>query len=169
MSINTPKHPESQALKQVFLHNLNRIYFGKLYLNNNLVHLIDLASFNALQLAIQEVWDDVKKQIVRMEEIYRLIAEVPSDKNCNPIKSIVKDEFCLNEAQSIPILTNVDAILYLQLLEHINITSYRMLIIVAKLLSYDNNVQHMLKECFDESIDNDQLFLLIAQEYLTEA
>jgi ferritin-like metal-binding protein YciE len=167
MSKNQSKHLEPQLLKQVFAHNLNRIYFGKCYLNNNLAHLMSLASFNALQLAIQEFWDDVKKQITRMEKIYELIAEVPSDKNCNPIKSIVKDEFCLDEVQSMPILTDVDVILYLQLLEHINITSYRMLIMIAKLLNYDS-VQQLLKECFDESIDNDQLFLIISKEYLTE-
>jgi hypothetical protein len=30
-----------------------------------------LASFMALQLAIQEFWDDIKKQIGRMDEVIR--------------------------------------------------------------------------------------------------
>jgi ferritin-like metal-binding protein YciE len=160
-----PLDPE--LLKQIFVHNLNRIYFGKRYLDNNLDHLIKLASFTALQQAIQEFWDDVKKQITRMDEIYKLIGETPSDKNCNPIKSIIKDEFCLDEKQAMSILGDMDLIMYLQLLEHINITSCRMLIMVAKLLNYDDTKQ-LLTECFDESIDNDQLFILISKEYLTE-
>ncbi|NHA04483.1 DUF892 family protein [Mucilaginibacter sp. HC2] len=159
---------DPQLLKQVFVHNLNRIYFGKRYLNTNLAHLIKQASFTALQQAIQEFWDDVKKQIARMDEIYKLINETPSDKNCNPIKSIIRDEFCLDEKQAMSILGDMDLIMYLQLLEHINITSCRMLIMVAKLLKYDDAKQ-LLTECFDESIDNDQLFMLISKEYLTES
>ncbi|MBB6112463.1 DUF892 family protein [Mucilaginibacter lappiensis] len=158
---------DTSLLKEVFIHNLNRIYFGKRYLDNNLAHLIKQASFTALQQAIQEFWDDVKKQITRMDEIYKLIDETPSDKNCNPIKSIVRDEFCLDEKHAMSMLGDMDLIMYLQLLEHINITSCRMLIMVAKLLKYDG-AQQLLTECFDESIDNDQLFMLISKEYLTE-
>ena len=168
MSTTTSQPLDARLLKQVFVHNLNRIYFGKCYLNNHLDHLVQLASFTALQQAIQEFWDDIKKQIARMEEIYKLIGEVPSDKNCNPIKSIIKDEFCLDEKQAIPILSDMDLIMYLQLLEHININSCQMLIMVAKLLNYDN-INQLLTECFDESIDNDQLFLLISKEYLSES
>jgi ferritin-like metal-binding protein YciE len=164
---NTPEPLDPQSLKQVFIHNLNRVYFGKCYLDSKLGQLMQFASFTALQHAMQEFWDDVKRQISRMDEIYKLIDETPSDKNCNPIKSIVKDEFCLDEKHSIHILNDMDVIMYLQLLEHINITSCRMLIMVAKLLKYDE-AQQLLKECFDESIDNDQLFLLISKEYLTE-
>ncbi|MGN8069697.1 DUF892 family protein [Mucilaginibacter sp. SG564] len=165
-NLNT-KPLDTSLLKQVFVHNLNRIYFGKRYLDNNLEHLIKLASFTALEQAIQEFWDDIKKQIARMDEIYKLINETPSDKNCNPIKSIIRDEFCLDEKQAMSILGDMDLIMYLQLLEHINITSCRMLMMVAKLLNYDDAKQ-LLTECFDESIDNDQLFMLISKEYLTE-
>ncbi|MEN0052608.1 MAG: DUF892 family protein [Mucilaginibacter sp.] len=163
----TPQPLDNNLLKQVFVHNLNRLYFGKCYLNTHLENLLRFASFTALQQAVQEFWDDIKKQITRMEEIYLLINETPSDKNCNPIKSIIRDEFCLDEKQSMPILTDMDLIMYLQLLEHINITSCRMLIMVAKLLKYDD-IRQLLTECFDESIDNDQLFLIISKEYLSE-
>ncbi|WDF75919.1 DUF892 family protein [Mucilaginibacter sp. AW1-7] len=167
MSNNTPNHLNPYSLKQVFLHSLNRIYFGKCYLNNNLEHIIARASFSNLQLAIHEFWGDIRKQIARMDEVYAYMGETPSDKNCNPIKSIVKDQFCLDEKQQITILSDMDIIMYLQLLEHVNITSCRMLMMVAKLLKYDK-VNQLLTECFDESIDNDRLFVIISKEYLTE-
>lgn len=167
MNNTNPHLLDDHLLKEVFIHNLNRIYFGKCYLNNHLDHLLHLASFTALQQAIQEFWDDVKKQITRMEEIYLLLNETPSDKNCNPIKSIIKDGFCLDDKQDMPILSDMDLIMYLQLLEHLSITSCRMLIMVSKMLKYDD-IRQLLTECFDESIDNDQLFLLISKEYLSE-
>ena len=165
MSKNAPKTLDNDLLKKVFVHNLNRIYFGKCYLDKHLGHLKGLASFTALQQAIQEFWDDIKKQIERMNKVYTLINEIPSDKNCNPIKSIVKDEFCLDEEQTIPVLLDMDIMLYLQLLEHINITSCHMLIMVAQQLNY-TEAQQLLTECKDESIDNDELFTLISKEYI---
>ncbi|MDB5286085.1 MAG: hypothetical protein JWR05_1034 [Mucilaginibacter sp.] len=72
----------------------------------------------------------------------------------------------MDENQTMPILNDLDIILYVQLLEHVNITSYRMLIMIAKILKYDDAKQ-LLIENFDESADNDKLFLLIAKEYIT--
>jgi ferritin-like metal-binding protein YciE len=166
MALKSPQSLDTDVLKHVFVHNLNRIYFGKCYLDKHLGHLITVASFDALKMAMQEFWDDIKRQIERMDAIYTLINEKPSDKNCNPIKSIVKDNFCLDEAQAMPILTDMDLISYLQLLEHINITACSMLKMIANKLKMDDATQ-LLTECFDESIDNDHLFMLISKEYIT--
>lgn len=165
--IDTPTAANDILLKKVFEHHLGRIYGGKCFLDKNLDHLISLASFKGLQLAIEEIGGDVKKQIARMEQIYRLIGETPVRDGCNPIKSIMKDEFCLDEQQTLAVLNDLDLMLYVQVLEHVNITSYRMLIMIAKLLHYDE-VTQLLKENFDESEDNDKLFMLIAKEYISE-
>ena len=65
-----------------------------------------------------------------------------------------------------PILTDMDIIAYMQLLEHINITACSMLKIIASKLQI-SKVEQLLVECFDESIDNDHLFMLITKEYIT--
>ena len=166
MSAQAPMQLDNDDLKQVFVHNLNRIYFGKCYLDSHLEHLRTRASFPSLQMAIDEFWDDIKKQIKRMQAIYDLLGEVPSDKNCNPIKSIVKDNFCLDDDQGMKVFTDTDLRAYLQLLEHINITACRMLKTIAAILQY-NEAKQLLTECFDESIDNDHLFQLISKEYFT--
>ncbi|MBB5395389.1 DUF892 family protein [Mucilaginibacter sp. AK015] len=163
--INSPA-PDAAFLKLIFLHHLTRIYNGKRFLHQRTGHLTAMASFKGLELAIDEFSEDVKRQISRMEEIYKLLGETPSPEVCNPIKSIVKDEFCLDETQNIPLLNDLDIMLYIQVLEHINITSYRMLIMIAKMLKYDE-VKQLLTENFDESADNDKLFTLIAKEYIT--
>lgn len=114
---------------------------------------------------MEEFSEDVLKQIVRMKLIYSAIGETAVDTGCNPITNIVKDEFCLDENQTEPILNDLDLMLYVQLLEHVNITSYRMLIMIAKILKYDD-IKQLLKENYDESQDNDKLFTLIAKEYI---
>jgi ferritin-like metal-binding protein YciE len=166
MPTNPPSLDED-FLKKIFIHHLSRIYNGKCFLRKNLQHLTSLASFKDLKLAMGEFAGDVEKQIARMEEIYKMMNESPLDMQCNPITSIVRDEFCLDEKQTISILNDLDLVLYVQLLEHVNITSYRMLIMIAKLLKF-NDVKQLLTESFDESQDNDKLFLLIAKEYITK-
>ncbi|RVT98043.1 DUF892 family protein [Mucilaginibacter limnophilus] len=152
-------------LKHVFVHNLNRLYFGKCYINAHINNLINKASFKALKLGLQEFSDDLKKQITRMHEIYKLLDEAPSDENCNPLKSIVRDNFCLDDQQDLPIITDTDITLYIQMLEHINITACNMLKRLAILLNYDK-VGQLLVECCDESADNAHLFQLITAEYI---
>lgn len=166
MPTDTPKPYDTAALKQVFVHNLNRLYFSKCYLNGYLPHLISRASFPALKMAMEEFWEDVQKQIKRMQFVYELMNEVPSDKNCNPIKSIVKDSFCLDDDQNMAFFIDADIIAYLQLLEHINITVCRTLKMIASMLK-NEQVSQLLTECFDESIDNDHLFQLISKEYFS--
>jgi ferritin-like metal-binding protein YciE len=165
-SRNPRQQPNEDYLKPIFLHHLIRIYDGKRLLQQRTDNLKRMASFKALEMAITEFTGDVNKQIERMETIYKLIGETPSPEVCNPLRSIVKDEFYLDSEQDIALLNDLDLVLYLQILEHINITSYRMLIMIAKLLKYDE-VKQLLKENFDESAANDQLFTLIAQEYIT--
>ncbi|MCC8423743.1 DUF892 family protein [Mucilaginibacter sp. UR6-11] len=165
MEILKPEPLEPHLQYKVFVHNLNRIYFAKTYLDKKMLNLIDMASFKGLKLGMREFWDDVKKQIARMDKIYELINELPSDKNCNPLKAIVKDEFCLDEKHDIAILNDMDLIMYMQMLEHINIACYGLLKVIAKQLKYQE-IEQLLKECFDECVDNDQLFVLIANEYV---
>ena len=161
----TPELSNGQVLFKIFVHNLNRLYFAKRYLDQKMLKLIEMASFKALQLGMNEFWEDVKKQIARMEKIYEVINEHASDKNCNPLKAIVKEEFCLNEKHELAILNDMDLIMYVQVLENINITTYALLKTVAQRLDYDH-IEQLLTECFDESVDNDELFELITKEYV---
>ena len=168
MAAKPPIPLSKEELKTGFIHNLNRLYFGKRYLNDHLEELTTLASFSDLQLALHEFWDDVKNQIIRMDEIYMLIDEKPSDRDCNPIKAIVKQNFCLDEKDGLAIVKDMDVILYVQLLEHVNITAYRMLKMLAIKLKM-KDVTQLLTECFDESKDADQLFVLISKQYLPKS
>jgi ferritin-like metal-binding protein YciE len=166
MEANNAQYSDPAVLKQHFVHHLNRVYHGKTYLQKHLPQLINHSSFKKLQQGIQEVLDDVNKQVGRIQEIYRLIEAEPTRENCVPIIAVFKDAFEPQDYDTNSTLLNdVDIILYLQLLEHINITSYRMLKILAATLDYQQALQ-LLTESFDESADNDKLFVMIADEYV---
>jgi ferritin-like metal-binding protein YciE len=167
MSTESSHLTEPSALKYLLEHNLNKLYYGKRYINNNLDHLIGLSSFKALQLALGELHDDVRRQITRLEDIYKAANITPSDEDCIPVKAIFKETFAL-EKKGIgrELLGDIDIMLYMQLIEHINITAYRTLRILAKAL-HMTDIEQLLIESFDESIDDDRLFTLITNEYLS--
>jgi ferritin-like metal-binding protein YciE len=155
-----------QLIKEHFVHHLNRVYYGKQYLKKHLPDLKEVTSFVKLKQGIQETWEDVSRQVERLQEIYSLIDATPATENCVPIIAVFKDAFEPQDYQDETCLLNdIDIILYLQLLEHINITSYRMLKILAESMGIVK-VEQLLIESFDESTDNDKLFVMIADEYV---
>ncbi len=162
--MNTEKLNADQ-LRETFVHNLNRMYFGKLLLSQKMDELIKTASSKALKLALTEMYQDVINQINRMSDMYGLINERPTNENNNPLKAIIKDEFCLGTSGESAIINDMDIILYVQILEHINITAYRLMKLTASALN-NKKVEELLMECFDESVEDDQLFVLISKEYI---
>ena len=153
-------------LKQLFIHQLNRVNCTKGYLTRNLPRLQEIASFNTMKLAIREDLEDVQKQQSRIDEIYSLLQAEPSDEGCEVIKSIIDEAYNLNNnSGKSTIINDMDVILYMQLIENIELTSFRMLKMIAGYMG-NKQISQMLTECFDENVDNDRLFTLISAEYL---
>ena len=153
-------------LKKLFVHQLNRVNCTKGYLARNLPKLQEIASFNTMKLAIREDLEDVEKQQARIDEIYSLLKTKPSDEGCEVIKSIIEEAYNLNNnSGKSTIINDMDVILYMQLIEHIELTSFRMLKMIAGYMG-NPQITQMLTECFDENVDNDRLFTLICEEYL---
>jgi ferritin-like metal-binding protein YciE len=153
-------------LRQLFVHYLNRIYQGKKYLDERLPSVIKSATSNRLKMGIEELLDDVKKQLRRMSEIYALLDEHPADGIDSPIGSIIR-EACDNDFsdENKHLINDLDLMVHMQLVEHVNIISYRVLRILAAKLTY-TEIEQLLLECFDESVEDDTLFLALSDEYL---
>jgi ferritin-like metal-binding protein YciE len=161
----TVKHLD---LKLLFIHQLNRVNCTKGYLIRNLPLLAEIASFKNMKMAIHEDLDDVKRQQGRIDEMYGLLDSKPSDEGCEVIKSVIEEAFNLgNNSGKTTIINDMDILLYMQLIENIELTSLRMLKLIAQFMG-NEQVTQMVKECFDENVDNDKLFTLISEEYLSQ-
>jgi ferritin-like metal-binding protein YciE len=165
MEITPQKASSPEIQKELFIYYLNKIYDGKLYLNENLPLVIKKTSLKILQLALQELLKDVKTQIARMEDIYRMLDVTPTEIIDAPIKTIIQNACDLRNNPDSVIVNDMDIMVHMQLVEHVNIISYRMLRRLASLLNY-KEIEQLMVECFDESRDDDKLFLMIADEYL---
>lgn len=162
--LETASTPEAQ--RELLIYYLNKIYDGKTYLHDCLPDIIMVARHQKLRFALEELQHDVKNQIERMQEIYRILDVEPTQVVDAPIKSIIKNACELRNAPASTILNDIDTLIHMQLVEHVNIISYRMLKKLAGLLRYEQ-IWQLLLECFDESRDDDALFVEITEEYLT--
>lgn len=165
METTPHKAADPEIQKELFIYYLNKIYDGKLYLNSHLPQVIRKTNLKVLQLALEELLKDVQTQIARMEEIYKMLDVSPTEIIDAPIKTIIQNACDLRNNPNSVIENDMDIMVHMQLVEHVNIISYRMLRRLASLLNY-KEIEQLMVECFDESRDDDKLFLMIADEYL---
>ncbi len=166
METSIPIASDPAIQKTLFIYYLNKIYDGKLYLRANLPEVIKKTHLKILKLALEELLHDVVAQLARIDHVYHMLNETPSKVFDAPMKTIIQSARDLRNIPNPVIINDIDIMVHMQLVEHVNITSYRMLRKIASLLKYDEIVQ-LMTECFDESRDDDKLFYALSKEYLT--
>ncbi|MCJ8209163.1 DUF892 family protein [Mucilaginibacter sp. RS28] len=159
--------PDPTTPRELLIYYLNRIYDGKTYIKDCVPVLKGITNHKTLQLALDEMVEDVHKQLNRMSDIYDLLNEKPAKVIDTPMSKLIKNACELRNTKGTDILNDVDIMIHMQLVEHVNIISYRMMKKLATSLKLPQ-VEQLLIECFDESKEDDQLFKAITDEYLSE-
>jgi ferritin-like metal-binding protein YciE len=152
-------------LKKIFLEHLNYIYHGKQHLINFFIEIKGLATLNVLKLAIQEVSDDTENQLHQLEKIFNSIGEKPSKTNTLGIKAMTLEAYLAAiKAGKTPLERDVFILFYLQQIEGIEITYYKVLKNLAKAIGYSNS---FLDQPFNLAVENNIMFESIYKEYIS--
>jgi ferritin-like metal-binding protein YciE len=155
---------DDKLLKRTFLEHLNYIYYGKRHLLDFFNEVKGIATLNVLKMAIQEGIDDTESQIKQMDEIYSAIAESPSKTNTLGIKAITLEAYLATiKAGKTPLERDVFILFYLQQIEGIEITYFKVLKNLARAVGYSNS---FLDQPFDIAVENKILFEAIYKEYI---
>jgi ferritin-like metal-binding protein YciE len=156
---------DDKLLKRTFLEHLNYIYYGKHHLLNFFNEVKDIAKLNVLKMAIQEGIDDTNSQLLQMDEIFSAIAESPSKTNTLGIKALTLEAYLSAiKAGKTALEKDVFILFYLQQIEGIEITYYKVLKNLAKAIGYSNT---FLDQPFDLAVENKILFEQIYKEYIS--
>jgi ferritin-like metal-binding protein YciE len=156
---------EDRLLKKTFLEHLNYIYYGKQYLLKFFDEVREIAKLNVLKHAIQEVIDDTENQVSQLDEIYLAIKESPSKTNTLSLKALTLEAYMAAiKAGKTPLERDVFILFYLQQIEGIEITYYKVLKNLAKAIGYSNT---FLDQPFDLAVENKVLFESIYKEYIS--
>lgn len=157
----------SQAsLKKMFITQLNNIYCLKSYLVMNLPAVSETASFIDLKNAILESVGEIKLQLLRMDEIYKIIGETYKPHQCFGIRALTMEDYVASKAVGMSKLeTDFSLLIYLQKLESIEVLCYSVLVNLAASLP-DKGLTQLLNENLDMAKDSKVLYELISREYI---
>jgi ferritin-like metal-binding protein YciE len=152
-------------LKKTFLEHLNSIYTGKEHLINFFTEVKEIASLQQLKLAIQECIDDAENQLLQLDEIFKSIGEDQSKISILGIKAVSLEAWLSAiKAGKTPLERDVFILFYLQLIEGMEVTYFKVLKNLAKAIGYSNT---FLDQPFDTAVENKVLFEAIYKEYIT--
>ena len=156
---------DDMLLKKTFLEHLNYIYFGKQHLISFFNEVKSIAKLNVLKHAIQEGIDDTESQIIQMDAIYTAIVETPSQASTLGIKAMTLEAYIATiKAGKTPLEKDVFILFYLQQIEGIEITYFKVLKNLAKAIGYSSS---FLDQPFDLAVENKLLFEQIYKEYIS--
>jgi len=156
---------DDHLLKRTFLEHLNYIYYGKKHLVDFLTEVRNIATLNVLKHAIQEGIEDTESQISHMEEIYDNISESPSKTNTLGIKALTLEAYLSAiKAGKTQLERDIFILFYLQQIEGIEITYFKVLKNLAKSIGYNHS---FIDQPFDIAVENKLLFETIYKEYIS--
>jgi ferritin-like metal-binding protein YciE len=155
---------DDKLLKKTFLEHLNYIYFGKQHLVDFFNEVEGIAKLNVLEQAIQELIDDTESQLKSLDEIYVAIKETPTKTATLSLKATTLEAYltAIRGGRS-ALEKDVLILFYLQQIEGIEITYYKVLKNLAKAIGYSNS---FLDQPFDLAVENRVLFEAIYKEYI---
>jgi ferritin-like metal-binding protein YciE len=156
---------EDAHLKKIFLEHLNSIYCGKQHLIHFFEEIKTLATLQYLKDAIQECCDDARSQIQYMDGIFKAIGEDQSQISVLGMKAMTLEAYITAiRSGKTPIERDVFIVFYLQLVEGIEVTYFKVLKNLAKTIGYSNT---FLDKPFNQAVEDKLMFEGIYKAYIS--
>lgn len=153
-------------LKKIFLEHLNSIYCGKQHLLVFFDEIKGLATLQVLKNAIQECRDDAGGQLAHMDGIFNSINEDQSKISVLGMKAMTLEAYVSAiKAGKTAMERDVFIVFYLQLIEGVEVTYFKVLKNLAKGIGYSNT---FLDKPFNQAVEDRVMFESIYKEYISE-
>lgn len=157
---------DESALQKAFVYNLNKINPVLLQLDEQLPCMAEESCYGDLQNAITELSTEVKNQINRVDTIFKKLRVIPNGKICTNMDFRLRALF---PDKNNYLLDNLSKDLYLvfhiQEILSIKRNYYSILRSIAGSLN-SIDINQYLQYSYDECEDNQNVFKMIAKEYM---
>ena len=150
------------TLDDLFLHQLQDVYYAENQITKALPKMIEKATAPALKAGFEKHLRETEGQIARLERVFEMHGETPKAVTCPAIDGIIKEA---NEvAGDIADKEVLDAALIAsaQAVEHYEITRYGTLIAWSRQLGRDDCAA-ILQETLDEEYATDKTLTAMAE------
>ena|ERR1700744_3073738 len=155
-----------RELRHFFISHLNRIFCAKSQLVDKLPELARRSQFLDLKQAIDETVEIVENQIARMRTIYVKMDAFYHPESCIGVVGILDEAFqSIGSPNDSAALRDLSVLFYMQNIESIEITSFKIMMLVADKLD-EPDIAQLLLECYDEAREDKLLLKEITANYI---
>ncbi len=157
-----------QTMDDLFLHSLQDIYYAEHQITKALPDMIAKTTNRDLAAGFRTHLEETKKQIERLEQVFKKLGKEPKGTDCPAIDGIIKEA---NEiAGEIDDKAVMDAALITsaQAVEHYEINRYGTLIAWAEELGHEEVVRFLTTNLNEEKATNTKLNTLAVRKGLNE-
>ncbi len=155
---------ENNQFKVLFINQLEKKYSSKELISRNLDLYANLAQFDDLKFALEEINEEKNKQQQRLEQIFSYLNHTPAKQINLPIASTLSESFeSINQFQPMSYTKDVAISFYSHLIESIECSSYRNLHYMSKQLSF-TKISKLLDQNQDETKENCDLITNVEHE-----
>lgn len=156
----------NSELEKFFLDALQDIYYAEAKIEESLAKIKHKATSEELQEAIEDHELVTKKQILRLEKVFKLLGEEAKKKKCDAIDGILKEvDEMVKSTKDGSMTRDVAIVIGAQKVEHYEIATYGGLVQIAITLGYEK-VADLLETTLDEEEETDYLLTEIAEEHV---
>ncbi|RRA96561.1 DUF892 family protein [Paenimyroides viscosum] len=160
------KNNSHSELEKFFLDALQDIYYAEGKIEESLAKIKQKATSEELQEAIEDHELVTKKQILRLEKVFKLLGEEAKKKKCDAIDGILKEvDEMVKSTKDGSMTRDVAIIIGSQKVEHYEIATYGGLVQIAITLGHEK-VADLLETTLDEEEETDYLLTEIAEEHV---
>lgn len=160
------KNNHHSDLEKFFIDALQDIYYAEAAIEASLAKIKNKATSEELQDAFEDHELVTKKQILRLEKVFKHLGKEAKKKKCDAIDGILKevDEMVKNTEDG-SMTRDVALIIGAQKVEHYEIATYGGLVQIAITLGYEK-VADLLEATLEEEEETDYLLTEIAEEHV---
>ena len=154
-------------MRELFINELADCYNSEMQLIRALPKMSEAATDSSLVAAFTDHIEETREQILRLEEIFRLLGEKPRSEKCEATEGLVKEaeEFIHNINKGS--LLDAALITAAQKAEHYEIASYGSLHAFAVLLG-ENQIANILEATLNEEKATDSKLSSLAENFVNK-
>jgi ferritin-like metal-binding protein YciE len=146
-----------KTMQDMFLHGLQDIYYAEHQITKALPKMIENATNRDLSKGLQLHLEETKKQIERLDTVFKKLGKEPSGTDCPAIDGLIKEaEETASEIADKAVL-DAAIIANAQAIEHYEIARYGTLIAWAEQLARDDVVRFLTTNLNEEKAANTKL------------
>ncbi len=156
-----------QSLNDLFVHTLQDIYYAEQQILKALPKMSKAADSSALATAFDGHLAETKQQIVRLDNVFKMVGVKAKGEKCPAIDGILEEANDLMSEIKDPDTRDAAMIAAAQAVEHYEITRYGTLVSWAKLLGMDDAAK-VLGQTLKEEHSADVKLTKIAESKLNK-